>query len=131
MFIGILEHEIPHRRMVNNSLDAERQLSPSSTLIQKMRSSHPRMELTKDTGSPSARTSSPLTHEALAHLGKDGRPHLLADHLHAVGTLARGFEAHIEVEGPQRRDHSTAGALLAVEKPPRGSAWIEILGRTC
>ena len=93
-----------------------------------------------------------------AHYAKDGRAHLLIDHLQGVAELASGFgakfgsaesarlaglwhdlgkysgdfqsmirrengvEAHIEVEGGPR-DHSTAGALFAMERlGPVGAA---------
>jgi CRISPR-associated endonuclease/helicase Cas3 len=96
--------------------------------------------------------------DALAHLSEDGRPHLLRDHLAAVGELAasfasrfgsaewarlagrwhdlgkysaafqarirtaNGFEAHIEGADSTERDHSSAGAVHALEKLGKAAA---------
>ncbi len=105
------------------------------------------------THEPGIREGAPsITREPLAHVDKDGRPHLLIDHLHAVAELARefgrrvgaadharlaglwhdlgkyagnfqkmireenGFEAHIEGDTSGPRDHSTAGAIHAVQR---------------
>src|SRR6266852_4799771 len=105
------------------------------------------------THEPGIREGAPsITREPLAHVDKDGRPHLLIDHLHAVAELAcefgrrvgaadharlaglwhdlgkyagnfqkmireeNGFEAHIEGDTSGPRDHSTAGAIHAVQR---------------
>ena len=110
------------------------------------------MTLSSELSSDSRPKRVPLaTREPLAHLALNGRPHLLVDHLLAVGELAgsfaarfgaeawgrlagrwhdlgkysdsfqhrirteNGFEAHLETLDVKERDHSSAGALRALQ----------------
>ncbi|EYF05349.1 CRISPR-associated endonuclease Cas3'' [Chondromyces apiculatus] len=109
--------------------------------------------MTSSTSSPRSSAALParVTAEPLAHLDETGRPHLLVEHLEAVGEraaayaerfgaaewarrcglwhdlgkyaadfqamirAANGFEAHLEAGARGQVDHSSAGAIHALE----------------